>query len=167
MLSLSGAGLSKRMRYWMKALAIAAACAAVVGLTACSHSATPKAASTNHGTGAGTAVAPVSCGQQYRAWNHGEGNGVMDALNAVTSATTAKNARALTAALHQAKPAVAKAARHPIPACADPSGYWNVLLMHVNAAVSTKASASNVHAALQEVPKIHNQLVDEVKQIAQ
>ena len=154
------------MGYWMKALAIAAACAAVIGLTACSHSATPKAASTNHGTGAGT-VAPVSCGQQYRAWNHGEGNGVMDALNVVTSATTAKNARALTAALHQAKPAVAKAARHPIPACADPSGYWNVLLMHVNAAVSTKASASNVHAALQEVPKIHNQLVYEVKQIAQ
>jgi hypothetical protein len=155
------------MGYLMKALAIAAAGAAVIGLTACSHSATPKAGSVSHGTGAGTAVAPVSCSQQYRAWTHGEGSGVMDALNAVTSAATAGNARALTAALHQARPAVAKAAKHPIPACADPSGYWNVLLMHVNAAVSSKASASNVHAALQEVPKIHNQLVDEVKQIAQ
>ena len=149
----------------MKGLALAAASAAVIGLTACSHNTAPSAAPASHGTG--TPIAPVSCGQQYRAWNHGEGKGVMDALNAVTSATTAKNARALTAALHQARPAVAKAARHPIPACADPSGYWNVLLMHVNAAVSTKASASNVHAALQEVPKIHNQLVDEVKQIAQ
>ena len=151
----------------MKALAIAAAGAAVIGLAACSHSTSPKAAPTSHGTGPGTVIAPVSCSQQYRAWNHGEGNGVMDALNAVTSAATTKNARALTSALHQARPVVAKAARHPIPACADPSGYWNVLLMHVNAAVSSKASASNVHAALQAVPKIHNQLVDEVKQIAQ
>ena len=39
--------------------------------------------------------------------------------------------------------------------------------MHVNAAASSKASASNVRAAMQDVPKIHNKLVDEVKQIAQ
>jgi hypothetical protein len=91
----------------------------------------------------------------------------MAALNAVTSAATASNAQALTAALHQATPAVAKAARHPIPACADPRGYWSALLMHVNAAVSSKASASNVRAAMQDVPTIHNKLVEEVKQIAQ
>jgi hypothetical protein len=151
----------------MKALAIVTVGAAVIGLTACSHSTTPKAAPTSRGTGTGTAIAPVSCSQQYRTWNNGEGKGVMEALNAVTSAATARDAKALTAALHQATPAVAKAARHPIPACADPSGYWSVLLMHVNAAVSSKASASNVHAALQDVPKIHNKLVDEVKQIAQ
>src|SRR5215468_8805859 len=149
----------------MKALAIAAAGAAVIGLAACSHSTSPTAAPTSRGTG--TVIAPVSCGQQYRAWNQGEGKGVMEALNAVTSAATAKNAQALTAALHQVRPVVAKAARHPIPACADPSGYWNVLLMHVNAASSSKASASNVQAAMQDVPKIHNKLVDEVKQIAQ
>src|SRR5690242_5319002 len=114
--------VSKRMRYEMKALAIAAACAAVIGLTACSHSTSTKAAATSHGGGTGTskAIAPVSCSQQYRSWNGGEGKGVMDALNAVTSAATAKDARALTTALHQATPAVAKAARHPIPACADP-----------------------------------------------
>ena len=150
----------------MKALAIAVAGAAVIGLAACSgHSTTPKAAPASHAAGAGTAIAPVSCSQQYRTWNQGQGKGVMDALNAVTSAARAKDAEALTAALDQATPAVAKAARHPIPACADPSGYWSVLLMHVNAAVSSKASASNVHAALQDVPKIHNKLVDEVKQI--
>jgi hypothetical protein len=151
----------------MKVLSIAAIGAAVIGLTACSHSTTPKAAPTSHRTSTGTPIAPISCGQQYRTWNHGEGKGVMDALNAVTSAATARDARALTAALHQATPAVAKGARHPIPACADPSRYWSVLLMHVNAAVSSKASTSNVHAALQDVPKIHSKLVDEVKQIAQ
>src|SRR5690242_1047445 len=104
----------------MKALAIAAAGAAVIGLAACSHSTTPKAAPTSHGTGTSKAIAPVSCSQQYRSWNQGEGKGVMAALSSVTSAATARDAQALTAALHQATPAVAKAARHPIPACADP-----------------------------------------------
>src|SRR6476661_2950557 len=89
------------------------------------------------------------------------------AASSTAPGRTARDAQALTAALHQAAPAVTKAARHPIPACADPSGYWNVLLMHVNAAVSSKASPSNVHAALQDVPKIHSKLVEEVKQIAQ
>jgi hypothetical protein len=153
----------------MRALAIAAASAAVIGLAACSHSTTPKTAPTSHGTSTSTstskAIAPVSCSQQYRSWNQGEGKGVMAALNAVTSAATARDAQALTTALHQARPAVAKAARHPIPACADPRGYWSALLMHVNAAVSSKASASNVRAAMQDVPTIHNKLVDEVKQI--
>ena len=151
----------------MKAFVIAAVCTAVIGLTACSHSTTPKAAPTSHGTSTGTPITPVSCSQQYRTWNHGEGKGVMDALKAVTSAASARDARVLTTALHQATPAVAKAAKHPIPACADPSGYWNVLLMHVNAAVASKASTSNVQAAMQDVPKIHSKLVDEVKQIAQ
>ena len=149
----------------MKGLALAAAGAAVIGLTACSHSTAPSAAPASHGTG--TPIAPVSCGQQYRTWKHGQGKGLMSALNAVSSAATAGDPQVLTAALKQAKPAVARAARHPIPACADPSGYWNVLLMHVNAAVASKASASSVRAAMQDVPKIHNQLVDEVKQIAQ
>jgi hypothetical protein len=154
------------MRYQMKALVIAAVTAAAIGLAACSgHSTTPKAAPTSHGNGTSTAIAPVSCSQQYRSWNHGEGEGVMDALTAVTSAATARNGQALTTALHQARPAVTKGARHPIPACADPRGYWPVLLMHVNAAVSSKASASNVRAAMQDVPNIHNKLVEEVKQI--
>jgi hypothetical protein len=147
----------------MKRLALAAAGAAVAGLAACSHSAATTAGSAPHSA---TAV-PVSCGQQYRAWAHGQGEGFMAALSAVSSAQTAGDTQVLTAALTKAKPAVAKAARHPIPACADPRGYWSVLLMHVNAAVASKLSASNVRAAMQDVPKIHNKLAEEVKQIAQ
>jgi hypothetical protein len=151
----------------MKGLALAVAGAAAIALTACTHAATHNAAPTSHGASSSKPIVPVSCSQQYRTWNHGEGKGVMDALKAVTLAASARDARVLTAALHQATPAVAKAAKHPIPACADPSGYWNVLLMHVNAAVASKASTTNVRAAMQDVPKIHNKLVDEVKQIAQ
>ena len=149
----------------MKRQAFAAAGAAVIGLTACTHA---------RGTGrgarkpshAGSAMVPVSCSQQYRTWVHGEGKSLMDAFDAVTSATTAGQAHVLTGALKQARPAVAKATRHPIPACADPRGYWSALLMHVNAAVAGTAR-SNVRAALQDVPKIHHQLVAELKQTAQ
>ena len=73
----------------------------------------------------------------------------------------------LTAALHKAKPAVARAADHPVPACADPKGYWEALLMHVNAAVASKGSASSVRAALKDVPKIQHQLTTELKHTAQ
>jgi len=149
----------------MKGLALAVASAAVIGLTACSHNTTPSAAPASHGSG--TPIAPVSCGQQYSIWKHGQGKGLMSALNAVSSAATAGDAQVLTAALKQAKPAVNRAARHPIPACADPRGYWSVLLMHVNAAVASKGPASSVQAAMQDVPKIEHKLIAEVKQTAQ
>jgi hypothetical protein len=108
----------------------------------------------------------VSCGQQYRSWANGEGKGLMGALEAVTSAAKAGDHRALTRALSRAKPAVARAAQHPIPACADPMGYWSVLLMHVNAAATGNSSPTSVRAAIRDVPKIHQQLVAEVKQVA-
>lgn len=140
----------------MKRIALAAAGAAVVGLTACSHAAGPA---TSHGT----AVVPVSCGQQYQAWNHGLGKGVIAALQGVSVAGTSRNPEALTVALTNARPAVAQAARHPMPACADPRGYWSVLLMHVNAAVATKGSPSSVQAAMKDLPKIEDELAAELK----
>jgi hypothetical protein len=151
----------------MKRLAMAAAGAAVMTLTACGgHSAAPSGAAANGGAGNGGATAPVSCKQQYRQWTTGEGKGVMGVLNRVSSAASGGDSKALTSALRQAKPAVAQAARHPIPACADPRGYWNVLLMHVNAAAAGKGSASSARAALQGVPKVMNELTAYVKQTA-
>jgi hypothetical protein len=148
----------------MRGLALAAAGAAVIGLTACSHAAAPSAAPASHGSG--TPIPPVSCSQQYSTWKHGQGKGVIAALDAVSSAVAAGDAQALTATLKQAKPAVARAAHHPIPACADPRGYWDVLLMHVNAAVAGKGSASSVRAAMQGVPKIEHNLMAEIKNTA-
>ena len=68
----------------------------------------------------------------------------------------------LTIALKKEKPAVARAARHPIPACADPRGYWNVLLMHVNAAAAGKGPESSLRAAMKDVPVIHHMLLTEI-----
>jgi hypothetical protein len=142
----------------MRQLAHLAAGAAVIGLTACSGSSAPSAGSATH--------APISCEQLYHRWTQGEGKGVMDALHGVSSAVSTGDDQVLNAALRHAKPAVAQAARHPIPACADPRGYWDVVLMHVNAATAGHTSSASARAALRDVPKIHRQLLAEVKKAA-
>jgi hypothetical protein len=141
----------------------AAAGAAVAGLAACSHSATPTAAATGHPS----LRVPVSCHQQYDTWTHGQGQGAIAALHAVSSAVAAGDTKVLTVTLNKNKPAISRAARHPVPACADPRGYWDVLLMHVTAAAAKAGSASTVHAALQGVPKIEHELTAELKQTTQ
>jgi len=140
-------------------LIVAGAAAAVAGLTACSHSAAPTAAA----AGSPSVRVPVSCGQQYSTWAHGQGKGAVAALDAVSSAETAGDTTVLTAALKKNSPAISRAARHPVPACADPRGYWDVLLMHVTAAAANTSSGSRMHAAMQGVPKVEHELTAELK----
>jgi len=66
-----------------------------------------------------------------------------------------------------AGPAVALAARHTMPGCADPRGYWYVLPMHVNGAAAKGNSASSIRAAMNGVPQIQHQLTAELKQTTQ
>jgi hypothetical protein len=143
----------------LKRIILAAAGAAVAGLTACSHTAAPTAAAASHGS----VRVPVSCSQRYNTWNRGQGKGLIAALDAVSSAETAGDTHVLTATLKKTRLAVSWAARHPVPACADPMGYWDVLLMHVTAAAAHIGSASSVQAAMKGVPKIEHQLTDELK----
>jgi hypothetical protein len=56
-----------------------------------------------------------------------------------------------------------------MPACADPKGFWTALLMHVNAAASTKSSGSgtaSITLALKGVPTIERELSGELKNTA-
>ena len=151
----------------MKRIILAAVGAAVAGLTACSNAATPAAPATPAAASAshGSVRVPVSCSQQYNTWEQGQGKGLVAALNAVSSAETVGDTQALMATLDKSKPAIATAARHPMPACADPRGYWDVLLMHVTAAAATKGSTSSVQAAMKDVPGIEHQLTAELKQL--
>jgi hypothetical protein len=142
-------------------MALAAAGAALVGLAACSQTAAPTAVPTNR-----SITPPVSCSHQYHTWQHMHGKGLLTALSAVSSAETVGGARALTAALKEARPTVARAAHYPLPACADPLGYWSVLLMHVNAAATGKGPASALRAAMKDVPAIHHRLMAEIKRVA-
>lgn len=146
----------------LKRIALAVASAAVAGLTACSHPAAPAA-----GRGSHKAVSvPVSCTQRYHSWEHGQGKGITAALHAVSSAESAGGTHVLTAALKKARRAVAVATRHPMPACADPRGYWDVLLMHVNAAEASTGSAPSARAAMKDVPAIEGRLSDELKHMS-
>ena len=144
----------------MKRIIAAAAGAAAAGLTACSHTAAPTPAS--HAS----VRVPVSCTQQYNTWENGRGKGLLAVLDAVSSAETAGDSRVLTVTLKEARPTVSRAVLDPVPACADPRGYWDVLLMHVTAAEATTASASSVRAAMKDVPKIEHQLTAELKHTA-
>ena len=149
----------------MKRIALATVGAAVVGLTACSNTAAPAAAPASHANASATR-APVSCSQQYHTWAHGQGKGLIAALHDVSVAGTAGDPQVLTVTLRKAGPVVAKATHHPIPACADPRGYWAVLLMHVNAAVASRHSSSSVRAAMKGLPKIEHELTAEVKSMS-
>jgi hypothetical protein len=105
---------------------------------------------------------PVSCTQKYQAWNQGPGKWLIATFRAVSVAGTSGDLKVLTVALKKAKPTVARAARNPVPACADPAGYWSVLLMHMNAAVASTDSKSNVRAAMKDVPTIERKLAAEL-----
>jgi hypothetical protein len=144
----------------VKRIVLTAAGAALVGLTACSGGGAPDAAP-------GTAPVPVSCAKQYQTWEQGQGTGLVATLHAVSAASTNRNPKALTVALDKARPAVARAARYPVPACADPRGYWSVLLMHVNAATASKGSVASARAALKDVPKIDEELTAEIQATTQ
>ena len=157
----------------MRRIVLAAAGAAVVGMAACSHAAAPAPVSGSHGTSAaqsssgsatgnGGASVPISCGQRYHTWVSGAGKTLLASFHAVSVAAAAGDSQALTVALDNAKPAVTGATLHPVPACADPRGYWGVLLMHVNAAVTGHPSAPSLQAALKDVPAIEHELTAEL-----
>ena len=148
------------------ALAAGAAIAALIGLAACTHAAAGGAAQPGqHPAGQRAAALPATCGQQYRAWANAGGRGVLAALHAVGVAEAAGSSNTLTVALRAARPAVAQAALHPVPACADRTGYWTVLLMHVNAAAGG-GSASSARAALTGVPATEQKLTAELKSVS-
>jgi hypothetical protein len=150
----------------LKRVVVATAGAVVVGLAACSHATAPATAAGSHGTssarGNGGSSVPVSCSQRYQVWVNGAGKGLLVTLHALSAADAAGDSQALTVALNKARPAVAGAALDPVPACADPRGYWNVLLMHVSAAAGGKGSAPGVRAALKDVPAIERELTAEL-----
>jgi hypothetical protein len=157
----------------MKCLALAVACAAAVaGLTACSqniapspsHTSASAAVPTNPETTIAHSARSVNCSQQYNTWNNGRGKGLVAALRAVSSADTTGDVQVLMVTLNEAKPAIARAARYQMPACADPKGYWDALLMHVNAAANTK-TISSLRAAMKGVSKIDGELMAELNRV--
>jgi hypothetical protein len=155
-----------KAEYQMKRLALVVTGIAVAGLSACTSSA-PSAPASSPGASsspaATIAAAPAMCRQQYDAWKQGAGKGLVAAINAVGSAGQTGDIQVLRAVLKSTKPELTRATRHPMPTCADPKGYWPVLLMHVNAAAASTRSAATLTAAMRGVPTLAHELNAELK----
>jgi carboxylesterase type B len=144
----------------LKRIILAAVVVALAGLTACgSNAAAPAASSASHKA----VIVPVSCSQRYKTWTKGQGQALIAALGTASSAEAAGDTQVLTATLKKMKSSVAWAAKHPVPACADPMGYWDVLFMHVTAAAANTRSVSNIRASMKGVPQIERRLTAELK----
>jgi hypothetical protein len=147
---------------------VAGAAGAVVLLTSCSQTSrtsTPQAspAHTIH------AAVLVNCPKLYDSWKAGSAKEIIAAVNAVASASLVNEIQVQVAALKKAEPAVGTAGNYPIPACADPKGYWTALLLHVNAAaasVNKSAGTASITVALKSVPLLERELNAEVKRTA-
>ena len=141
----------------MKRIILAAiGAAAAAGLTACGHAAAPAggpgaALQAMEAQASGCRSAAASSTAPGRT---GTGRDLSPPWMPSARQPAAGDPHVLKAALKKARPAVASAARHPMPGCADPRGYWYVLLMHVNAAAAKGSSASSIRAAMQGVPQI-------------
>jgi hypothetical protein len=155
---------------------LAAAVGATVSLAACSHASGTSVREQNAAVATHAAVRPtnhastlIDCPQRYAAWENGPANKIITAVHAVVTSSTGRNIRVQEAALKNAVSTVDSAAKYPIPECADPKGYWNALLMHVNAAAESFQSAgtsSSVKVALIAAPQLERDLGTELKQTA-
>jgi len=106
--------------------------------------------------GASHPAAPVSCTAQYKAWQHGPAKAA--ALTFAADMRKAQNAAGvqdipqITAAMKQAGKDATALQAYPMPACADPAGYWHQLLASVRAAADNANMGGLGGLALAEGP---------------
>lgn len=174
-LAVTGAAVAGLIAWGHSAIPAAApanATASPAALSGPASSAGPSASPGSPAQAAATGGSPAAamhsamaatCKQRYDTWQQGPGKDLVTALNAVNAAETAGNAQALTAALKQTAPVVTEVTRNPLPSCADPKGYWEVLLMHVTAGTRSGASPSTLQATMKGLPTITNELTAELK----
>jgi hypothetical protein len=129
-----------------------------------------------HGTGSASAAKPLTCKQQYDAWKtgptHAHGMQLDADLSKVSAAGNAEDITALTSALKTAGADATTLEQYPMPACADPGGYWAQMLARIKAAGDNAGSASGLggillaEAPLKQVPGLEQKLTAELKRAA-
>lgn len=117
------------------------------------------------------------CKQQFHAWKDGPASTktsqLVGALKALQVAGSGKNLSAIAAAAKQAGQPAAQLEQFPVPACADPSGYFAAILARVQTAAAGAGTARSlpemVHALapLTAVPALEAAFTDEVKLTAE
>ena len=120
-----------------------------------------------------SAAAAPSCEQQYKAWKNGAAKPLGTKLKAESKALQAAGDTEDIPALLSALKAVGKTAAwleaYPVPACADPHGYWNKILARIKAAGDNAGADTGLtglllaEAPLKAVPGLEKKLDGELK----
>ena len=155
-----------------KVILAGAMLAAALTSTACASGGGAEASAGSGGGSAAPAPSP-SCLQQYRGWGsgpeHAAGENLTAALTRLQAASSASDVPATSAALKRAGMAARTLEHYPIPACADPKGYWHAVLLRIEVAAD-HAGASNGQTALalagevlRRLPVLERNLATELK----
>ena len=106
----------------------------VITTVAACGAAHPGTAAPAAATAAAThsAAAAPSCEQQYKAWKNG--TKLKAESKALQAAGDTEDIPALLSALKAVGKTAARLEAYPVPACADPHGYWNKILARIKAA---------------------------------
>jgi len=126
-----------------------------------------------HVTGSASAAKPLTCKQQYDAWKTGPARAQAMQLKAdlskISAAGNAEDITAMTSALKTTGADATALEQYPMPACADPAGYWEQVLTRIKAAGDNAGSASGLsalilaEAPLQGVSGLEAKLTAELK----
>jgi hypothetical protein len=165
-----------------KVIVAGAALAAGLALTACGSgegspaSAGPSVRPTaSAGSGAGPVASAASpgCLVQYRLWAsgpaHGAGDNLTAALNGLASASAASDIATAGAALRRAGTAARTLGHYPIPACADPKGYWRAVLVRIEAAADSAGTSAGqgtltiAQGVMKQMPALERKLAAELQ----
>lgn len=112
------------------------------------------------------------CKQLYQAWKDGPAHAALSqfltALGAVPEINSGTNIPAAAAAAEKAEQSAAQLAGFPVPACADPAGYFAKIVSTVDTAAAGAGTATSQSAAAQALaplnglPTLEAEFTDEV-----
>jgi hypothetical protein len=102
-------------------------------------------------TGSSGPAKPLTCKQQYAAWKTGPARDLAQRTlgpdgKALQSAANSEDIPATVAALKTIGNDAIRLQQYPMPACADPAGYWTRMLADMKAAGDNAGSASGLGA---------------------
>lgn len=87
---------------------------------------------------------PLSCKQQYVTWRNGParaaGQQLMNDLTAIQSAGNGSGIPQVMYALRRTSSDTSVLERYPMPACADPAGYWSQSLRYLGSSAAMSAA---------------------------
>jgi hypothetical protein len=124
----------------------------------------------------GRASAPLTCPQQYQAWKTGPaksgGEKVVADAKAISAAGKSVDIAEMDSSLKTLGADASALEAYPMPACADPGGYWKQYLGAMKAAGDNAGTASGLgglilaEAPLKQVPAIQSKLTAELAKTA-